>query len=515
VTDNQVFDQLELSSRTPIALTLGEIESRLWGAAQILRGPIDQADFKSYIFPLLFFKRICDVYEEEFQEALETSGGDSTFARYADQHRFDIPEGSLWSQVAEAKGEQLGKNLSTALRRIEKSNPDTLDGIFGDTPWTNKNRVPPNVLRDLLDHFSGLPLGNSVVDADVLGQAYEYLIKKFADLSNKKAGEFYTPREIVRLLVDILDPQRGESIYDPACGTGGMLIEVVQHFIRRGDDPKWLRTRMFGQEKNLTTSGIARMNLFLHGVEDFYIERGDTLRGPRFLDESGALKTFDCVIANPPFSLQAWGDDVWKNDPHRRHLTGVPPWRSADFAWVQHMIASMDPQSGRAAVVLPHGALFRTGTEGKIRDEIVKSDVIEAIISLGPNLFYGTNLAACVIVMRKAKPKERRHHILFVNAADQFRKGRNQNTLEDRHVSRIHGWYRAFADIRGRSRLVDRSEIERNGGSLSVPLYVSEDTSASFPSLSEAITSLEGALTDVASAEDALRKQLKEWNLLG
>ena len=352
VTDEDVVEQLELLPRTPVALTLGELESHLWGAAQILRGPIDQADFKSYIFPVLFFKRISDVYMEEFREALETSGGDITFASYADQHRFDIPRDYMWHKVVEAKDEELGKALNTALREIEKANPDTLAGIFGDTPWTNKDRVPPKVLRDLLNHFSSRYLGNSVVEADLLGQAYEYLIKKFADLSNKKAGEFYTPREVVRLLVDILDPQKGESVYDPACGTGGMLIEVVHHFLDRGDDPKYLRAKMFGQEKNLTTSGIARMNLFLHGVEDFDIKRGDTLRDPKFFDDRGSLRKFDCVIANPPFSLQAWGEDLWKNDKFKRGSTGVPPRRSADFAWVQHMIGSMAAGNGRAAVVL-------------------------------------------------------------------------------------------------------------------------------------------------------------------
>ncbi|SCD79884.1 type I restriction enzyme M protein [Streptomyces sp. Termitarium-T10T-6] len=514
MTHEDVAEQLELLPRTSAPLTLGELESHLWGAAQILRGLIDQADFKSYIFPLLFFKRICDVYLEEFQEALDESGGNTTFASYADQHRFDIPHDYMWHKVVEAKDEALGQTLSTALREIEKANPDTLAGIFGDTPWTNKDRLPAKVLRQLLNHFSGRRLGNSVVEADLLGQAYEYLIKKFADLSNKKAGEFYTPREVVRLLVEILDPQKGETVYDPACGTGGMLIEVVHHFVRRKDDPKYLRAKMFGQEKNLTTSGIARMNLFLHGVEDFYIERGDTLRDPKFLHQD-SLQQFNCVIANPPFSLQAWGEDNWANDLFQRGLTGVPPRRSADFAWVQHMIASMSRGNGRAAVVLPQGALFRGGAEGKIRDKIVESDVIEAVIGLGPNLFYGTGLAACILVLRHDKPADRKRQVLFVNAADQFRKGRNQNALEDQHVSRIYGWYRSFANIADRSRLVDLAEIHDNGGSLNIPLYVAEDTRTNFAPLDEAVTLLEGALVDVAMAEDALRRQLKEWELLG
>ncbi|MFE9495638.1 N-6 DNA methylase [Streptomyces collinus] len=515
MTDEDVLGQLELVPRATVLLTLSELESHLLGAANLLRGQVDQADFKSYIFPLLFFKRICDVYGEEYREALAESGGDTDYARYAEQHRFDIPDGCLWNQVARAKDDELGKNLSKALREIEKANPKTLTGIFGDTPWTNHERVPAAVLRGLLNHFSKRNLGNSAVEPDVLGQAYEYLIKKFADLSNKKAGEFYTPRAVVRLLVDILDPLPGETVYDPSCGTGGMLIEAVEHFKRRGDSPKALANKMFGQEKNLTTSGIARMNLILHGVEDFRVERGDTLRSPSFLDDTGRLRRFDCVIANPPFALEAWGSVAWKKDPHRRQITGVPPESTADFAWIQHMIASMAPGRGRAAVVLPQGVLFRSKSEGTIRQKIIESDVIEAVISLGENLFYGAGLAACVIVMRNKKPAESRGRVLLVDAADQFRKGRTQNTLEPGHISQIYDWYSAFTDIPGRTKLVTMAELEANDWSLKVPLYVFEDKGATFPPLNEAIASLEGALADAVTAEDALRDRLKEWKLLG
>src|SRR5579859_7525823 len=338
-------------------LDLSTLEAHLWEAANILRGPVDAADFKTYIFPLLFFKRISDVYDEEITSALAESGGDQEYAQFPENHRFQIPVGYHWRDIR-THTTNVGQALQHAMREIEKANQRTLYGIFGDAQWTNKDRLSDELLINLIDHFSYLPLSNSNVDSDILGQAYEYLIKKFADATNKKAGEFYTPRSIVSLLVNILDPQEGETIYDPACGTGGMLLEAVHHVRRTGGNVRLLWGKLFGQEKNLTTSGIASMNLFLHGIEDFKILRGDTLRDPLFF-VGDSLATFDCVIANPPFSLENWGDDQWMSDPYGRNFAGVPPRKYGDFAWVQHMVKSMAPVTGRAAVVLPHGALFR------------------------------------------------------------------------------------------------------------------------------------------------------------
>ncbi|WP_433600393.1 type I restriction-modification system subunit M [Nocardia sp. CA-135953] len=514
VAQPEASEQLDLLSGAAQGLSLNELEAHLLGAAHLLRGLVDQADFKSYIFPLLFYKRLCDVYSEEFDDALEHSGGDRDFAAKTDQHRFVIPEGHRWDDVVETPDEKLGRALVDALRAIEKANPDTLDGIFGDTPWTNRDRVPSHVLRALLNHFSARFLGDAYADADLLGQAYEYLIKKFADLSNKKAGEFYTPRAVVELLVNILGPEPGETVYDPACGTGGMLIEVTNHFARRGLATRLLWGKLFGQEKNLTTSGIARMNLILHGVEDFRIERGDTLRAPRFFDRDGGLRTFDCVIANPPFSLAAWGEKEWAKDPYGRGKTGVPPRGTADWAWIQHMLASMRPGTGRAVVVLPQGILFRDGVQASIRRKVIESDRIEAVIGLGERLFYGAPLAACVLVLRAEKPKGRQKKILFIDASDQLRKGRNQNELEAEHLSRIFGWYRARADIENRSRLVARPEIESNDGNLNIALYVGNNPAAELPALHEAVAALENALTDAAAADNELRDKLKKWRLL-
>jgi type I restriction enzyme M protein len=405
-------------------VTLAELEAHLWESANILRGPIDQADFKSYVFPLLFLKRVSDVYDEEFQQALDESDGDVDYASFAENHRFQVPESAHWNDLR-TRTENVGQAIQQAMRTIEQANPNKLYGIFGDTQWTNKERLPDSLLRDLIDHFSKLPLGNTRVEPDVLGNAYEFLIKKFADLTNKKAGEFYTPRSVVRMLVNILDPHEGETVYDPACGTGGMLIEVVQHVRGRGGRVQLLWGKVFGQEKNLTTAAIARMNLFLHGVEDFSVVRGDTLRDPAFFvgDE---LATFDCVIANPPFSLEKWGEDVWASDRFGRNFAGMPPRRSGDYAWVEHMVKSMAAKTGRLAVVLPQSALFRSGAEQRIRKYLLDADLIEAVVGLAPNLFYGTGVAACVMVLRQRKAPERRGKVLIVDASTLFKRGRNQ-----------------------------------------------------------------------------------------
>ena len=493
-------------------VTLSELEAHLWESANLLRGAVDQADFKSYVFPLLFLKRICDVYDEEFAEALEESDGDVDYASFAENHRFQVPHDAHWRELR-VRTENVGQAIQRAMREIEKANPNKLYGIFGDTQWSNKERLPDKLLRDLIDHYSKLPLSNNRVAPDVLGNAYEYLIKKFADLSNKKAGEFYTPRSVVQMLVNVLDPQEGETMYDPACGTGGMLIEVVQHVKQEGGRVQLLWGKVFGQEKNLTTAGIARMNLFLHGVEDFEVVRGDTLRDPAFFvgDE---LATFDCVIANPPFSLEKWGDEVWGSDRFGRNFAGMPPKKSGDYAWVQHMVRSMAAKTGRLAVVLPQGALFRGGAEQRIRRHLLEADLVEAVIGLAPNLFYGTGLAACVMVLRQRKVPERQGKVLVVDASTLFRRGRNQNTLEDEHRARIEGLYEAFADEEAFAHVADLEEIAENDFDLNISRYVAPPDDEELPTLAEATAQLKAALEEAYAAEDKLLKLLKAEGLI-
>ena len=484
-------------------LTNAELGSHLWEAANILRGsPVDRTDWKSYILPLLFFKRICDVWDEEHVEMVETYDED-----FADEHRFQVPKDCHWNAVRETPAD-VGTALANALRGIERANQEHLYGVFGDAQWTNKDRLPDDLLKDLIEHFSALPLGNRSVHNDVIGDAYEYLIKQFADATNKKAGEFYTPRSVVRLMVDILDPREGETIYDPACGTGGMLLAAVEHVSESRGDPRSLFGKLFGQEKNLTTSSVARMNLLLHGVEDFQIERGDTLRSPVFTDSSEqTLRVFDIVLANPPFSLKNWGREVWESDPWGRAFGGLPTDKSGDFAWVQHMVSSMAPGHGRMAVVLPQGALFRGGVEGKIRQKLLQLDRIEAVIGLAPNLFYGTGLAACILVLRMGKAPDRARKVLVVDASSLFRKDRAQNHLEPEHASEILSWVRAFEDVEDRARVVGLDEIESEGWTLNISRYVLPPIGKDIAPLQEAVADFKAALARCREAEDALRRE--------
>ena len=487
------------------------LESWLWEAANILRGPVDASDFKAYVFPLLFLKRISDVYDEERAAALEESGGDEDYANLPEQHRFAVPENCHWQDLR-SRSTNVGQAIQTAIRGIEQSNPKTLYGIFGDVQWTNKDRLPDSLLVNLIDHFSQKQLGNNAVPNDVLGNAYEYLIKKFADLANKKAGEFYTPRSVVGLMIDILDPKPGETIYDPACGTGGMLLEALTHVRENGGDDRRMLRRLYGQERNLTTAAIARMNLFLHGAEEFSIVKGDTLREPAFFN-GDKLATFDCVIANPPFSLQAWGEDQWASDPYGRNIAGVPPRKYGDWAWVQHMICSMAPKTGRLTVVLPHGAIFRMGAEGKIRSKVLETDLIEAVIGLGPNLFYGTGLAACIVVARRNKTKSRAGKILLINGETLFRRGRNQNTLEPEHVQQLTKLYSDFTDVEGLSRVVALDEVRAQGGNLNLAGYISKPDTEVIPTVEEATAALKKALDEVWAAETELERLLAERGL--
>jgi type I restriction enzyme M protein len=487
-------------------LTLSQLEQYLSKAAWILKGPVDASDFKVYIFPLLFFKRLSDVYDEEYENALEESEGDIEYASLPEFHRFEIPEGCHWKDIRETTT-NVGLAIEKGLRGIEQANQELLYGIFGDAQWSNKNKLSDRLLIDLVEHFSQYSLSNSLVDPDILGNAYEYLIKHFADLTNKKAGEFYTPRSVVHLLGLILDPHEGQTIYDPACGTGGMLLECVDHLKENKEDYRTLK--LYGQEKNLTSSSIARMNMFLHGIEDFQISRGDTLRQPAFFAADG-LKTFDCVIANPPFSLKEWGAENWANDPFGRNIAGVPPKGNGDMAWVQHMIKSMN-STGRMTVVLPHGALFRKGAEGKIRKALLEQDILEAVIGLGPNIFYGTQLAACLMVFKQNKEADKKDKVLFIDGSHQVRVGRAQNYLEQEHINQLFQWYNENKDVENYVKVASMNDIEENDFNLNIPLYVEKIIEDNLPSVEEALADLKTAWAESQKAEEKFINILKEF----
>ena len=496
-------------------MDLQTLKSTLWDAANTLRGSaVDRTDWKGYILPLLFFKRISDVWDEEQAEAAELYG-DADPSHFEEVHRFQVPKGCHWDDVRET-AQNVGAALKHAMQEIERANPDTLFRVFGSADWGNREKFTDELLKDLIEGFSTVSLGNNSVSTDILGDAYEYLVGKFADVNRRnKAGEFYTPRSVVRMMVEILDPKEGESIYDPACGTGGMLLAAIDHVKRNGGDPRTFFGKIYGQEKNLTTSSVARMNLVLHGIEDFQIQREDTLREPAFTDGAGGLATFDCVIANPPFSLKEWGREVWENDPWGRTQYGLPPDSYGDYAFVQHMIASMAlGGSSRMAVVLPQGALFRKSAEGKIREALLKEDLIEAVIGLAPNLFYGTGLAGCVVILRRKKPAKRKNKVLIIDASSLFRKGRAQNFLDPEHGEQIVKWFQSFENVEDRAKVVSLDEIKGEGWTLNISRYVLPPIGEDIPPLAEAVTEFKKALAEARAAEDHLRKVLTEGEWL-
>ncbi|WP_449258751.1 type I restriction-modification system subunit M [Chlorobium limicola] len=489
-------------------ISQAQLESYLWGAATLLRGYIDAGDYKQFIFPLLFYKRLCDVYDEELNEALEESDGDQEYAALPEQHRFQIPEEAHWN-ITRTKVRNVGKAIQDALRDIEKANPDTLFGVFGDAQWTNKDRLPDHMLRELIEHFSTKTLSLSNCPEDELGIGYEFLIKKFADDSGHTAAEFYTNRTVVHLMTELLEPIPGESIYDPTCGSAGMLLSVVAHLKRQ--DKEWRNLRLFGQERNLLTSAIGRMNLFLHGIEDFRIVRGDTLAHPAFVEGDHLMK-FDVVLANPPYSIKQWDRESWASDPWGRNIYGTPPQGRADYAFWQHIIASMKPRSGRCAILFPHGVLFRK-EELSMREKLIAHDVVECVLGLGPNLFYNSPMEACVVICRMDKPKERRNKVLFINAVNEVTRERAQSFLTDDHIQRIVGAYQAFVDEDGFARVIGNDEIAGKGCNLSIPLYVRAVTNPAMSVLEDSErygqNSLQQAINNWRESSKALRESME------
>lgn len=491
-------------------INLEVLKKHLWKSADILRGYIDAADYKNYIFGLLFLKRISDVFKEEANRIIKEIGDEKIAYRDRDYHDFFVPQKASWDYL-KTLTHDIGEAINKANDLLEEENSESLEEVLSAVDFNDKDRLPDHILSQLIHHFSQISLGNQNLERpDILGDAYEYLIAQFASSAGKKGGEFYTPKEVVELLVKILDPKEGMRVCDPACGSGGMLIQTVQHLKDKGQNPK--NTSLYGHEINVGTWAICKMNLLLHGLKNAKIERTDTLRDPKLLIQ-GQLMKFDIVIANPPFSLKNWGYEQAQNDAYRRFRFGIPPKGYADYAFVQHMLASIHT-SGKVGIVLPHGALFRSGAEGKIRKGIVEEDLIEAVIGLPPKLFYGTSIPACLLVLNKNKPLERQGKVFFLYGANDYMEGKKQNKLREEDIEKIVLSFRDYRTVSKYCRPVTRSEIQENEYNLNITRYVDTSDEEEIIDIQKTLNELKSLKKKYEESEDKVFMYLRELNYI-
>ena len=468
--DSKIGAVLTEISGTGEKMTLAHLKQFLWRSADILRGKIDSSDYKKYIFGLLFYKRISDTWDEEYKKVLDEYHNEEV-ARADYNHRFQVPKDCRF-EVIQKQAEGIGQKLNGIFDKLTNANSPKLDKIFDDLDFANKDKFPNETLQRLINHFSQYNFGDSYISSDLLGDAYEYLIEQFAADAGKKGGEFYSPREVERAVIQILKPHEKDHIYDMAVGSGGFLLEAYHYLKEKAGEKKARSLYLYGQEINLGTFAIAKINMFLHGLDSADIQRGDTLADPKFLNPDGSLKTFDICVGNPPYSISEWENETFKANKHGR-ITGyeMPPTKKADYAFVLHMLKSMN-ENGRAGILLPHGVLFRGGVEGRIREQIIKNDLIDAIIALPSKLFYGTGIPVAIIIFNKNKPKEHKNKILIVDAEKDFEEGKNQNRLRKKDIEKIVSAYDSYRDIEKYARVVDLKEIEENGFNLNVRRYV-------------------------------------------
>lgn len=451
-------------------LTLPQLEQFLWRSADILRDKIDSSDYKKYIFGLLFYKRISDVWDEEYKKIFGEFG-DKSLALADYNHRFQVPADCSWSVITETS-ENIGRKLNEIFEKITNVNSPKLDKIFDDLDFANKDRFPNETIQKLINHFSQYNFNSNYISSDLLGDAYEYLIKEFAADAGKKGGQFYSPREVERIIIGIVKPHQKDHICDPTVGSGGFLLEAYNYLKDKAGEQIARSLYLYGQEINISTFAIARINMFLHGLDSADIRRGDTLANPQFLNNMGGLQTFDIVVANPPYSIKDWEFETFRNDKYGRiDDYELPPQKNADFAFLLHIVKTLNA-NGRAGVVLPHGVLFRGSAEGRIREQLIKNGLVEAIISLPAKLFYGTGIPVAIWILNKNKSEEKKDKILIIDASKEFLEGKNQNSLRKQDIEKVINTFDQYQDVEKYARVIDIKEIKENDFNLNVTRYI-------------------------------------------
>ena len=490
-------------------LTLPQLEAFLWKSADILRGKIDSSDYKKYIFGLLFYKRMSDVWDEEYSTVMkEYSNEDIARADY--NHRFQVPKDCRWEKIIE-QAENIGQKLNDVFDKLANANSPKLDKIFDDLDFANKDRFPNETLQRLINHFSQYNFGNTYISSDLLGDAYEYLIKQFAADAGKKGGEFYTPREVEKVIISILKPHQKDHIYDPTVGSGGFLLEAYDHLKSKSGEKIAKTLYLYGQELNLATFAIAKINMFLHGLDSADIRRGDTLVNPQFLNQQGGLQTFDIVVANPPYSIKDYEWEAFKNKFGRLDGYDAPPEKNADYAFVLHIIKSMNV-NGRAGIVLPHGVLFRGGAEARIREQILRNDLVESVIALPSKLFYGTGIPAAIVILNKNKPETKKGKVLIIDAEKDFQEGKNQNTLRPQDINKIVKTHVGYEDVEKYARVVSLKEIEDNSFNLNIRQYIDSSDKEEEIHISAVRTEIKALKKELAEVDSKVEKYLNELN---